>query len=72
VKLELHAEDALKKLASERVGRQGQGYVNLAKIAMQLFMFGFARPVKNGERNLCSVTLDGFRFLETRRNGGSK
>jgi hypothetical protein len=72
MKLETHAEEALKKLATDKIGRQGQGYVNSANIAMQLFRFGFARPVKNGEGNLCAVTLDGFRFLETRRNGGSK
>jgi hypothetical protein len=69
MKLEAHTEDALLKLAGEKVGRQGQGYMGSAKIAMQLFHAGFARPVKNGERNLCAGTLDGFRYLETKRNG---
>jgi hypothetical protein len=69
MKLEAHAEDALLKLAQENIGKQGQGYLKKPAVAMELFQAGFARPVKNGNRNLCAVTLDGFRFLETKRNG---
>jgi hypothetical protein len=69
MKLEHHAHEALEDLAKCNTGRQGQGFIKSAKIAMELFQIGYARPVKNGDRNLCAVTLEGFRFLQSKRNG---
>jgi Ran GTPase-activating protein (RanGAP) involved in mRNA processing and transport len=65
MKLEPDLQAALEKLASSN---RGVGFLASAKIAMRLFQLGLARPVKDHEeRNVCAVTLDGFRFLETKR-----
>jgi len=66
-KLEPDIEKALAHLARSKFGRQGIGFVKSSKIAMRLFQLGHARAVKSNERNLCAVTLDGFRYLEQRR-----
>jgi hypothetical protein len=68
MKLDPDMQVALEKLASANRGKRGVGFLKSAKIAMRLFQLGLARPVKDHEeRNVCAVTLDGFRYLETRR-----
>jgi hypothetical protein len=68
MKLDPDMQTALEKLARSNRGRQGVGFVSSAKVAMRLFQMGVARPVKDHEeRNVCAVTLDGFRYLEAKR-----
>lgn len=68
MKLDPDLQLALENLAASNRGRRGVGMLKSAKIAMRLFQLGLARPVKDHEeRNVCAVTLDGFRYLETRR-----
>lgn len=68
-KLDPDTHNALQKLAQSSHGRQGIGVCASAKIAMQLFQMGVARPVRDDEKNICAVTLDGWRYLEAKRNG---
>jgi hypothetical protein len=73
VKLEPDMHSALERLARSNRGRQGVGCITSAKIAMRLFQTGYARPVKDHEeRNICAVTLDGFRYLEMKRLEAAK
>ena len=68
MKLDPDMQSALEKLAQSNRGRRGVGFLKSAKIAMRLFQLGLARPVKDHEeRNVCAVTLDGFRWLESKR-----
>lgn len=68
MKLDPDMQSALESLAQSNRGRRGVGQLKSAKIAMRLFQLGLARPVKDhDEGNVCAVTLDGFRFLETQR-----
>ena len=62
-------ESALKKLAESNRGRQGVGVCKSATTAVRLFQLGYARPVRSEDTNVCSVTLDGFRYLQARSNG---
>jgi hypothetical protein len=62
-------EQALAKLAKSVRGKQGVGVVKSLKVAVRLFQMGLARPVRSEDENVCSVTLEGFRYLEARRNG---
>lgn len=69
MKLDPDMHAALQKLAQSNYGKQGTGICGSAKIAMRLFQMGLARPVRDDEKNVCAVTLDGWRYLEVKRNG---
>jgi hypothetical protein len=67
MKVAADLEQVLGKLAKSCRGKQGVGIVKSSNIAVRLFQAGLARPVRSEDANVCSVTLDGFRYLESRR-----
>jgi hypothetical protein len=73
MKLDPDMHTVLERLARSQHGRQGVGVISSAKVAMRLFQTGYARPVRDREeRNICAVTLDGFRYLEAKRAEAAK
>lgn len=65
-------EKELEKLARSSRGKQGIGVVKSSKTAVRLFQLGLARPVRSDDADVCSVTLDGFRYLQAKSNGNGK
>lgn len=69
MKIATELEQALEKLAKSCRGKQRIGVVKSSKTAMRLFQTGYARPVRSEDADVCAVTLDGFRYLQARRDG---